>query len=346
MAITLILKNPCFFCLFQEKALNLYQQFPPRFPQNSVPGRNFYFYAMRKYVKQPLEIQEQIAILKERGLIFLQEEYAINKLKQVSYFRLANYWKPMEQDKIRHTFKPQCTFENALSLYYFDKELRNLLFTSIQTIEIALRTKMIHHVSLQCGAFWFANNAVFTNQDIFNKCLDNLQNELKRSKEDFISEHYAKYDEPIYPPAWKTLEVSSFGTLSKLYCNLSDVKLKKQIAREFGLPQHIYLESWIKSLSVLRNYIAHHARLWNRKFPWKPQLPKKLSSPWINNIAIQQEKLYSQLCCINYLLKGLNTNTELSSKIQLLLDHHPNIDTSAMGFPENWREEPLWKNED
>lgn len=203
---------------------------------------------MRKYVKQPLEIQEQIAVLKERGLIFLQEENAINKLKQVSYFRLANYWKPMEQDKVRHTFKPQSTFENALSLYYFDKELRNLLFTSIQTIEIALRTKMIHHISLQYGAFWFADNAIFTNQNIFNKCLDNLQNELKRSKEDFISEHYAKYDEPIYPPAWKTLEVSSFGTLSKLYCNLSDVKLKKQIAREFGLPQHIYI--WKVGLKV------------------------------------------------------------------------------------------------
>lgn len=301
---------------------------------------------MRTYTKQPLDIYEQIAVLKERGLVFLQEENAINKLKQVSYFKLANYWKPMEQDKNQHTFKPQSTFENALSIYYFDKELRNLLFSSIQTIEIALRTKMIHHVSLQYGPFWFADNDVFADQNIFNKCLDNLQNELKRSKEDFIYEHYAKYDNPIYPPAWKTLEVSSLGTLSKLYCNLSDTKLKKQIAREFGLPQHIYLESWVKSLSVLRNCIAHHARLWNRKFPWKPQLPKKLSSNWINNTAIQQEKLYSQLCCINYLLKGLSDNTKLSSKIQLLLEQYPNIDISAMGFPENWKEEPLWENKD
>ena len=82
----------------------------------------------------------------------------------------------------------------------------------------------------------------------------------EHSKEDFLIEHFAKYDNPSYPPAWKTLEVSSFGTLSKLYCNLADNNLKKQIAREFGLPQHLYLESWIKSLSVLRNCIAHHAR--------------------------------------------------------------------------------------
>ena len=66
---------------------------------------------MRTYIKRPLEIQEQIEILKERGLIFLNEESATNKLKQISYFRLANYWKPMEQDKILHTFKPQSTFD-------------------------------------------------------------------------------------------------------------------------------------------------------------------------------------------------------------------------------------------
>ena len=148
---------------------------------------------MRTYIKRPLEIQEQIEILKERRLIFLNEESATNKLKQISYFRLANYWKPMEQDKILHTFKPQSTFENALSLYYFDKELRDLLFSAIQTIEIALRTKIIHHVSLQHGPFWFADNHVFSNHIIFNKCLENLHNELKRSKEDFISEHYDKY---------------------------------------------------------------------------------------------------------------------------------------------------------
>lgn len=26
-----------------------------------------------------------------------------------------------------------------------------------------------------------------------------------------------------------------------------------------------------------------------------------------------------------------------------LLKAHPNVDTKAMGFPENWQSEPLWK---
>ena len=48
---------------------------------------------MRTYIKRPLEIQEQIEILKERRLIFLNEESATNKLKQISYFRKEPLWK-------------------------------------------------------------------------------------------------------------------------------------------------------------------------------------------------------------------------------------------------------------
>ena len=40
--------------------------------------------------------------------------------------------------------------------------------------------------------------------------------------------------------------------------------MKKLVAREFNLPQHEVLESWMRSLSALRNQCAHHARLWNR----------------------------------------------------------------------------------
>ena len=96
------------------------------------------------------------------------------------------------------------------------------------------------------------------------------QEELRRTREEFIIEHSAKYTEPDVPPVWKTLEVTSFGTLSKLFCNFADNKIKKRIAREFNLPQHLVLESWIKSAVVLRNYLAHHSRVWNRKFPIKP----------------------------------------------------------------------------
>ncbi len=284
-----------------------------------------------------------MAILKNRGLLFDDEQAAIEFLKIISYFRLANYWRPLECDKANHVFKPNSKFENVITLYNFDKELRSLLFSAIQSIEIALRTKTIQTISSNYGAFWFADVSLFSNTAIYVKCLVNIKNELKRSKEDFLIEHFAKYDNPLYPPAWKTLEVSSFGTLSKLYCNLSDNNLKKQIAKELGLPQHIYLESWIKSLSVLRNCIAHHARIWNRKYPWKPQLPKKLQNPWIQDKAIPQEKLYAQLCCVAYLMNTIQPSNDFNQKLKTLLADYPIVDVAAMGFSKLWHNEPLWK---
>ena len=99
-----------------------------------------------KYSKQPLDYSEILDLLASRGLIIADRNKAIECLKVVSYFRLDNYFHPMESDKIRHIFKSGSTFENAMDLYRFDCGLRELIFTAIQAVEIALRSKMIHHI--------------------------------------------------------------------------------------------------------------------------------------------------------------------------------------------------------
>lgn len=297
------------------------------------------------YNKQPIDYPQQIAILKQRGLVVADECYALRQLGIISYFRLASYWRPMEADKTSHIFKPNSTFENAVSLYYFDKKLRTLLFTLIQSLEIALRTKVIHHVSMKYGAFWFTDSGLCTNTQLFVNNLSHIQTELNRSKEDFIQEHYSKYSNPQFPPVWKTLEVVSFGTLSKLFENLSDYPVKKVIAAEFNLPHRKFLESWIKCTSVLRNTIAHHARIWNRKFPYKPLLPKHLPSKWVDTSNIREEKLYSQLCVLKYLEDSIHPNNRFVDELKLHINSYPNVDIAAMGFPDDWDDQPLWKTD-
>ena len=92
-----------------------------------------------RYSKQPLDFPDILNLLKSRGLIVQDESKAIECLKVISYFRLDNYFHPMESDKILHTFKPNSYFENAVDLYTFDSKLRTLIFSAIQSIEIALR---------------------------------------------------------------------------------------------------------------------------------------------------------------------------------------------------------------
>jgi abortive infection bacteriophage resistance protein len=294
------------------------------------------------YSKQALNISQQIELLKSRGLIIENTQFTRDILENVSYFRIANYLRPMESDKQTHQFKPGASFRNVVSLYDFDRELRQLVFGAISRIEIALRTRIIHHFSLSHGPFWFADSNLALDGALYTDNIATLNRELHRSKEDFIKEHFKKYDNPDVPPAWKTLEVISFGTLSKMYFNFKDTSVKKDVARSLGLPQHLILESWIASLAALRNCCAHHARIWNRNYPVTPNIPKKLSGDWIVNRNFQSNKLYVQLCTIAYLLNVVKRDNDFAQQLTALLSKYPNVDVFAMGFPMDWRKEALW----
>ena len=249
----------------------------------------------------------------------------------------------METDKQNHQFKTGATFENAVRLYDFDASLRELVFKAIARIEIALRTKMIHHFSLAHGAFWFADKSLSREERLFQENIGSVERELHRTREEFIKDHFKKYDTPPFPPAWKTLEVVSFGVLSKMYYNFSDIKVKKNVARSLDLPQHKILESWAASLAALRNCCAHHARMWNRNYPVTPAIPAKLKNAWISNTAVADNKLYIQLCCIAYLLNSILPGNTFTQTLKALIAAYPNVDTTAMGFPSDWKTEALWQ---
>lgn len=116
-------------------------------------------------------------MLKSRGLEIEDENLAFEYLKSISYFRLAGYLRPMEDDTINHTYKKGSSFENALSLYEFDAALRNLIFKAIQNIEIALRTKIIHYFSLSSGPFWFMDETCANKSPLFAKNLNHIEEE-------------------------------------------------------------------------------------------------------------------------------------------------------------------------
>ncbi len=97
------------------------------------------------YNKHALTIDEQIGLLKERGLQIDDVCGAKKVLDAVSYFRLACYWRHMEIDHSTHRFREGSKLEDVLDCYSLDKELRLLLFSAIQEIEVAVRSKIIKH---------------------------------------------------------------------------------------------------------------------------------------------------------------------------------------------------------
>lgn len=74
---------------------------------------------------------------------------------------------------------------------------------------------MINHCALRYGAHWFMDFEWFKDRSIFMSTLKKIIGDTERSKEEYIKEYYQDYTSPILPPAWKTLEVITFGSLSK-----------------------------------------------------------------------------------------------------------------------------------
>ena len=76
-----------------------------------------------KYAKPALTVEQQIAQLRARGMIFNDPERAAHYLRELNYYRLSGYWLRREADHASHTFVPGTTFEDVLADYVFDREL-------------------------------------------------------------------------------------------------------------------------------------------------------------------------------------------------------------------------------
>ena len=302
---------------------------------------DLFVYALMEYIKPALSITDQLTALQLRGLTIPDLVGAEQFLNNVSYFRFAAYLRIFEQSD--HTFRSGSTFEQVSTLYTFDVELRKLLFGAIQRIEIALRSRVIHQFSLAHGPFWFLDASLAIDKLKFARNLESLQRELERTKEEFIKEHTEKYGTTSFPPAWKMLELTSFGCLTKLYMNFNDTPIKKRIARGFGVEKTEALESWMRALNALRNACAHHARVWNRNMPMRPQLPPIMRNEWVDVNGIVPTCPYAIFCCIAYWLDGIDPQNTFAIDIKALLSKFPMVNPSAMGFPKTWQDEPLWQ---
>ena len=172
------------------------------------------------YTKTALSYADQLQQLKNRGLIVENDTKALHLLENISYYRLSGYWYPMiAQPKSAHQFKPDSTFNKAFKLYCFDRELRKLVLRELEKIEVAIRAKMIYMLWFRHGAFWYSNNALFTDRNKLAVSIRKLREENRRSDEEFLKSFRRKYSDPL-PPACMILEISSFGNLSSFYGNL------------------------------------------------------------------------------------------------------------------------------
>jgi abortive infection bacteriophage resistance protein len=296
-----------------------------------------------KYIKQSIEISDQIDKLKNRGLIISDPDKAAHYLSNISYYRLRAYTYPFQDNENEdHPFVKKVTFEEIINLYVFDRQLRLLLFNAIEKIEVSFRTKIIYHYALKHGSHWHLNPALYKDSVLFANHIASLNKEINRSTETFIKHYKKKYSEPKEPPSWMSLEVTSLGLLSKIFSNLKEDDIKKYLTHSYGLKHVGILENWFFCLSIIRNIAAHHGRIWNRRIP-PFSIPKKTHFEFLENKNIYPNKIYIAISTIVYILDIISPNHNFKQNLIGLMDNCPLLQEKEMGFPYNWRNEPLWR---
>lgn len=283
-----------------------------------------------KKQQPPMTIDEQVENLKSIGLIVDDEEYAKKILNDISYFRLVKAYSLNLKPK-NGCYDKQTTFKEIVALYLFNANFRQIIFPEIEKVEINVRCRVANFFAEQYGVLGYLQAENFADENYHAQFLKDINEEIGRnSKAPFVRnfrENYEGGNLPIYA----LVEVFSFGTLSKFYKNMLN-KDKKAIAKSFGVG-YTYFESWLESISYVRNICAHYGRIYNAKLSKTPILYKEYTQVGIGN-----NRIYGVLLCLKHLLKNDVHWNLFVDKIELLFDKYQYIKISTMGFPENWRE--------
>ncbi len=124
-------------------------------------------------LKESKTFDEQINLLKARGLIIQNPEKVKFVLRNINYYRFSAYLIHLKNDD--DTYKENTTFEEIYNLYLFDKELRNILIDMLEDIEISFRSYISYTLSIKYGSSGYLDKSNFKNEEYFELFLNKLE---------------------------------------------------------------------------------------------------------------------------------------------------------------------------
>ncbi len=254
-------------------------------------------------VVKNLTFQEQIELLKSRGIIVKNVEKSSKKIENISYYKLKEYATPFICAYIDGSPKYKgLEFDELLERYYQDKNLRIHLFHVIEKIEVSLKTRLAYDLG-NMNAYGYLETDKWINKT--------ERNAYRKYKKDFeyIFEKHSKFEKYELktdvilgtismktPSVWVFVNSLNFSECVKIYKIMSN-KRKKEIANYYGVTTK-ELISWLEALKLVRNLCAHNGKIIDLKLKSKPVL----IDSWKE---IYNEKSSSDLALIICILKNL-----------------------------------------
>lgn len=213
-------------------------------------------------------LDEQVEIMKDKGLIVEDEFLAKEILLRENYFFLNGYRSLFMKSPVDKKFIVGATFRELYAMFNFDRQVRNILFKNLLIIENNIKSIISYHISKTYGI----KESHYLNPNNFNRSsekarqVNDLLKKMKRQIRANASAHSATAHYSTnygYIPFWIAVKVLSFGIVSELFIILKPSDQK--VVAEFFSVDADDLVTYLPILSNYRNLCAHEEILFDHR---------------------------------------------------------------------------------
>ena len=213
-------------------------------------------------------LDEQVEILKSRGLVFSDVDMAKGILFKENYFFINGYRHLLVDNKNPGRFASGSTFEELSATFRFDRKIRNIFFKNILIVENNIKSIISYQLSKKYGfrEKEYLNPDNYIQDNLKSRQVKDLLSKIRRQirvngKQHSATSHYI--DNYGYVPMWIMVKVLSFGIISEFYTIL---KPGDQIAISNVYNSNPDIMSiYLSILSNFRNLCAHEDILYDHR---------------------------------------------------------------------------------
>lgn len=290
-----------------------------------------------------LTFQQQAQKLASAGYLVSDMAAAEGWLGRIGYYRLQPYWLALVDN--HGSRLPTASLSDAVDLYRFDSRLRAITAVGLERLEVALRVQVSHAIGRR-DVIGHRKLAALdpAKQHQHQDWLARADSQLSECREAWLTEFSRSYSGDV--PTWMAVEAWSFGTVSKLFA-IMHRNDKSAIAKRFVTNGETFT-SWMRACATVRNYCAHHNRLWNKPLIDQPSVPKGWEAKSVQHISgsrLSETRVYAVLAIIAYCLDQTNSSGAWKAGLKSVAASFPSqtgLRLENAGFPHNWANEPLW----
>ncbi|NYF10815.1 abortive infection bacteriophage resistance protein [Leifsonia sp. AK011] len=263
------------------------------------------------------EVPQLLELLAGRGLE-LDSEDSEKFLYDCNYYRFTGYSRQFQVNpgEDQDQYLPGSTLSGVRQMMFLDSEMRRMLGAALTTVEMSLRARFAHDAGRIHGegAFYLDPSKYLAVTPKLDRLIEKIKDDLSRTTSPTVV-RYASEGSFEKVPVWVAVEVVSFGSLARVMQYLADDSAARQTAAGLSLSWEGFL-STIHSFSVLRNRVAHHGQVWNRKLDIQCPVPKKLRP---RDVGYNPQGPYPAILMLKRYLQSISPSSQWSSEIDSLM---------------------------